>query len=313
MFRRSCFLALTAIVLISLCGIAQGQARKGGKKRIAVIQFEAPGEYAGTPVPSGIADMITTTLVKSGRFDVVERMQLDKILQEQKLGTNGVLDPSTAPKLGKVLGVDYLLGGKITEFGIKEKKGGGIGVLGGLLGVDVKKSTARVALDMRLIECDTGKILMADTGVGEEKESGIALAASDLRHFAIATRFDTKEWAESRIGKACRKAVDAVVGKVTGFFPVECVVLAVIDSSGRKCAILDMGNFAGVQVGDEYQIFHEEITKDDSGEVIWADKKQVGIAKVLEVQNERCKAELTAGASAVQKGDKAIPVKALVP
>ncbi|MCC6446168.1 MAG: hypothetical protein IT210_22290 [Armatimonadetes bacterium] len=307
--------ALISLILISLNlsaysqEAAEKQAAPDGRKRIAVIQLEAPNDYTSTRLGTGVADMITTSLVKSGVFDVIERVHLDAVLKENKLAEQGLLDPATAVKAGKILGVDYLLGGKVSEFGVKTKRSG-LGAVGQILGgrgalggLDLKNSTARVALDMRLIEVRTGKILVADTGVGEEKESGVVFAGGQLRDIVVVGRFDTTEWSESRIGKATRKAVGDVLEKVVGFFPAEGKVLAVFGSGADRAAILSLGRFSGLKEGMEVELVREEVIRDEDGQVVWTDRKPVGCLRVVEVQNDRAKAVLIGDGYSVAKGD----------
>jgi curli biogenesis system outer membrane secretion channel CsgG len=278
------------------------------RKRIAVVSFESPYEYMGTGLSGGITDMMTTALVRSRSLDVVEREQLEKILSEHDLAAQGLLDPETAAQAGKILGVDYILGGKITEFGEKTSRTGAGAILGPLAGVDVKKGTARVKMDVRLIEVETGRVLLADTGVGEEKESGLTIVAGDLHHWLAGVRFDTDEWNESKLGKASRKAVDQVIEKITQFFPPQARVIAVLGDGGKGTSfLLDVGAFAGYKAGDEFVLYEVSEIKDDSGKVIWREKKQAGTAEITEVQNEASRAVLTSIGGRVEKGMMAIP------
>ena len=57
--------------------------------------------------------MLTTALVKAGKFNVIERQELDKVLDEQKLGASGLVIAESAPKVGKLLGVELLVIGSI--------------------------------------------------------------------------------------------------------------------------------------------------------------------------------------------------------
>jgi curli biogenesis system outer membrane secretion channel CsgG len=54
--------------------------------------------------------------VKTGRFEVVERALLQKILEEQKLSMTGVIDKSSASQIGKVLGVKAIITGSVLKF-----------------------------------------------------------------------------------------------------------------------------------------------------------------------------------------------------
>lgn len=87
---------------------------ESGKIRIAVCNFV---DLDGKPSDFGIylAEELITRLFQSGRFEVVERRLLDKVLDEQKLSTTGVLDMTSAQKLGSVLGVQAIVTGTLTD------------------------------------------------------------------------------------------------------------------------------------------------------------------------------------------------------
>jgi TolB-like protein len=84
------------------------------KTKIAVLDFELQGERFETKDMGAIvAEWFVTALVKTGRFDVIERALLKKILQEQKLGMTGLLDEDTVTKIGKLLGVKVIISGSV--------------------------------------------------------------------------------------------------------------------------------------------------------------------------------------------------------
>lgn len=56
-------------------------------------------------MPGGRADHPIVFLVNVGKFDVVERQQLQKIIDEHHLGSSGLLDGAAIGKIGKILGV----------------------------------------------------------------------------------------------------------------------------------------------------------------------------------------------------------------
>jgi len=90
-----------------------------GKTRVAVIDFEQKGEqeFRGKQVGEIVAEWLITSLVKTGRFDVVERAQLQKILKEQQLGMTGMLNQETAAKVGELLGVKVIITGSVIRVG----------------------------------------------------------------------------------------------------------------------------------------------------------------------------------------------------
>jgi curli biogenesis system outer membrane secretion channel CsgG len=297
------------------------------RKRIAVVNFDIPAETcsgwgkqaeaqaAATRLSTVLTDMLISSLVNTGAFDVIERTQLDSLLKEQKLSAEGILDPKTAPQAGKILGVDLVIGGKLTEFGLKEKRGGGLGVItSGVLGVDIKKSTVRTVIDARIIDTTTGRILTAAQGTGENSDSKLAFAGSDFAHFLGAVNFESTEWTESRMGKCTRTAVDQVVNKVIELFPVEATVLGVLPDGG---IILDLGRFNGITKDSRFDIVQINLMLDEeSGEVIYEDRKVLGAAHVVDVQDNRCKvvadAPFTDGITP-RKGDMALLKKVQPP
>ena len=123
------------------------------KKRVAVFTFEDKSSHGwrwwdGKSPGDGVADMLTTTLVKSGKYVVVERQEITQVLDEQKLGQTGLVTPQSAAEMGKLLGVELAIMGAVTEFG--HSSGGTGGRIRGI-GVGVKKQTATVAVDVRFV------------------------------------------------------------------------------------------------------------------------------------------------------------------
>jgi TolB-like protein len=87
------------------------------KIKIAVLDFEQKGKYETEDVGKMIAEWLTTRLVETGRFDIVERRLLNKILAEQSIGNSGIVDPNSASQLGRVLGVKTVITGSVSNYG----------------------------------------------------------------------------------------------------------------------------------------------------------------------------------------------------
>ncbi len=62
-----------------------------------------------------LAAYIKERLSHSTVFNLVERENLDKVLQEMELDVSGIVDPGKTPKAGEILGADLLLTGIVTE------------------------------------------------------------------------------------------------------------------------------------------------------------------------------------------------------
>ena len=96
------------------------EARIAGTTRVAIIPFEnksgrsnygAVGEYITDQVISSLFDDKDAMEF----LEIIDREQLEVVLNEQKLGASGVLDDNTLVELGKVLGVQEILTGRITQ------------------------------------------------------------------------------------------------------------------------------------------------------------------------------------------------------
>ena len=107
-----------------------------GKSKIAIVEFvELEGKT--TRLGKFLAEEMITRLYSTGEFDVVERQLLNKVIVEQKLGESGFIDEESAVSLGRILGVEAIATGSITD-----------------LGPDIK-------VNARLIATETGSVFSA--------------------------------------------------------------------------------------------------------------------------------------------------------
>lgn len=94
----------------------EGESLPTVKPRMAVFTFENVGIVDSTMKwGETISEMLTTSLINSNRFKVIERSQLDKVLQEQALGQTGALDSETAVVVGKIMGLDAVVVGSVSK------------------------------------------------------------------------------------------------------------------------------------------------------------------------------------------------------
>jgi curli biogenesis system outer membrane secretion channel CsgG len=172
MNRRSALVALATAFSLTLSGSASAQ--KNTRPQIAVLDFDfgAVDNWWGTyDIGKGVSDQLVDALVEDGTFRVIERKKLATVLGEQDFAASGRADPSAATmaKIGKVLGVKYVLVGSITKFST-EKRGGGVRVKG--IGLGGSKAKSEVRLTGRIIDMTTGEILVSAKGVGESSKGG---------------------------------------------------------------------------------------------------------------------------------------------
>ncbi|MEM8993612.1 MAG: CsgG/HfaB family protein [Acidobacteriota bacterium] len=169
MKRGLIFLMVSVLTLVVL-----SPAWAADKPRIAVLEFKhkADGGYWWNGGAEAMQDVFVTELVKSGKFRVMDRESLSAVLREKNLALSGDIDPATAVRAGKLIGVKYLLTGAVTEYGLEDAGASGPGV-GGLPSFSVKKRKFTAAANARLIDAETGEIVWADEARGEESSRKI--------------------------------------------------------------------------------------------------------------------------------------------
>jgi curli biogenesis system outer membrane secretion channel CsgG len=307
------------ITLAAFASLAQAQQ----KKRVAVFDFD----YAtvkdsvssvfgkNIDVGKGITDLIVENLVKSGVYSVVDRKALDKILAEQNFSNSDRADANTAARLGKILGVDAIIIGSITQFGRDDNatnvSAGALGGIGGRLGlggVSRKESKAVVGLSARMVSTDTAEILGVAAGKGESKRSGTSLVGSG-NNAGAAVDMSTKNFAETLIGEAVYQAVQGASKELdqndTKIVAKKLVIDGLVADVSNKTLILNVGSKGGVKVGDHLQVRRvgREIKDPASGRVIRRVEDAVGEVVITEADESSSVGTFT-GTMTPQVGDR---------
>ena len=212
-----------AAALAGLTGAAPARAQDKSKRiAVAVMDFDYGtvghhwwGEY---DIGKGMADQVVDALLEDGTFRVIERKKLDTILAEQDFARSDRADPGAAKlsKLGKVLGVRYVIAGSITKFGGEEKNYGGGGLVKGKLGgLGLKKAKTEVNLTARMIDTTTGEILVSAKGEGAStKGGGLKAGAGAFGFGGAGFSMSSSDYKASAIGEAQEAATKDLVAKI---------------------------------------------------------------------------------------------------
>ena len=290
------------------------------KKRVAVMDFDFSTIdnwwESSWDVGKGVCDLIVDELVNDGTFSVIERKQLDTILDEQDFSNSDRANPGSAAKIGKLLGVDAIIVGSITQFGV-EKKGFSIGGIAGKLrrfgggAVGTKKGKAEVKLTARIVDINTAEILASEKGNGKSERSGLMLGGigRDGGGFgAGGISMTSSDFRETVLGEATEAAVGELTGKLISKADrvPERVILVrglVADVEG-SILTLNVGSSAGVKVGDILKILRSIRTVKDpaTGKVLREVTQDQGQVRIDSVADGYSVGTVIAGSN-IQIGD----------
>lgn len=245
------------------------------KKRIAVARFEDRSGSGWNHIGDGVSDMLVTALVKSGQFLVLERQEMEKVVQEQQFSNSSMVTPETAAKLGKILGAELFIVGSVSEFGVKESSvGGGVSLFGG----KVSSRTARAVVDIRLVNVTTGEIIAAEQQEGEETSRGLSVRFEDI-DFSNAN-----SWNDTDIGKAARAAVDGCVKLIKENMEKIPWSGKILRLNPDGTVLIKPGSEGNVKSGMEFAIYHvgEDIIDPDTGLSLGSEETKIGRIRVTE-------------------------------
>jgi len=290
---------------------------QGRKKRVAVFDFDYATVRSGIAalfgsdidVGKGISDLLVKRLVQDGTYSVIERKALDKVLAEQNFSTSDRANPASAAKLGKLLGVDAIIVGSITQFGNETKNtkvGGGGGGFGGfgIGGIGKKDSKAIVTLDARIVDIDTAEVLAVADGKGESKRSSTSLLGGGGNWHGFGggnVDFGSSDFQQTIIGEAVKAAVDEMSTGVIG--SADKLQARVIKVEGLVAAVdggdivLNVGVKTGIKVGDHLSVERvtREIKDPTSGAVIRRLTNKLGEIEVTDVDEVSAVCKVVSG------------------
>ncbi len=301
-------LRLPVLAALLLAAPLSAQTPTGPRLRVAVMDLSgtaltmqtsyAPSSTTTTiaiPPPAefarGLTEMVTTALVETGRFVVLERKAIQQAMSEQDFGASGRVNPETAPMIGMTIGAQVLITGDITEFTYtKSSLGGNLSVLRSVTG-SAERVKAMVALDIRLIDAVTGEIVFSKRVEGDASATGIAA------DFEVGDQeFGTAMGSQTPLGKASRDAIeDAVEAIVEGMkkVPWRGRVVDVRDTG----VYVNAGSESGMTTGMTLDVFQQgqALVDPETGVQLGTPDQQIGTIRIAQVEDKYSVAEVVSG------------------
>jgi TolB-like protein len=222
---------------------------------------------------------LMTFLVKTNKFDVVERSRMKDILAEQEFSESGYISPETAVKLGKLIGADYFVMGRIEQFqaGLEAKK---IPYTNEVQ----RQYEGKITVNVRIVDSRGGKIVTANKFTVEHEDRD--------------RRQDKEVTPDDFLDALKEKAVKEIVnGVVEGVFPLKIVKIM-----GDKVYI-NRGTGVSFKVGDILAVLSqgEGLIDPDTGESLGSAEEEIGRVEVVTIQKKFSTAKILSGAGKIKK------------
>ena len=146
--------------------------------KVAIMPFKAPTELIGTSV----SDLFVTEMLKAGRYELVERSQMAKVLSESELALAG-LSASKAVEVGNMMGADGVIIGTVDEYSTVANRG---------------RTYPVVGISIRLIECSSGRVVWSVdlARKAEDRDSTLPVHARAVVHEMMGALYG--QWQQQR-------------------------------------------------------------------------------------------------------------------
>lgn len=286
--------SLRIFLLVFLSGLIAypilGQNQKGLKRKVAIARFSNETTYAkglfydketNNPVEKQAADILATKLAGTGKFILIERQDLDKVMNEGKIAEVNY----------QKVGADYLIIGSVTEFGRSTT-----GDEKAFSKTKTQKVNAGVSI--RLVDVSTGQIIYAEEAKGEAETS-----AKQTMGLGKSADYDAS-LDDKAISAAISKLVENIMNKCMDR-PWKSYFLSAEDDT----YIISGGASQGLSAGDSYSVFQKgKTTKNpQTGMLIELPGKIVGKLKVVSTGGDTVESEY----AIVEFAEGGIDVKAI--
>ncbi|MGE8142644.1 CsgG/HfaB family protein [Novosphingobium sp. NPDC080210] len=269
--------AASLLASVSLSATAQAQSKQ---PIVAVAQID---DNAGSGQSKTLTQMMLTAIAATQKFRVMERGQLDVMVQEQQRAKSGLVTSRNGGKVGGFEGADYLIYGTITTLSVTKKSNFGASLgMAMLAGNNSQTPTncysgeVTLSLDIRITDSETGQIRYVKR-IDEKKKAGTICGEGVPQVNAT---------------ELLRSAADKVAtGLVTAVYPIK-----VANAQPDGTLMLNYGE-GTVALNDYVAIFRagESVIDPDTGRALGSSEQRIGVAQITDVQTSFSKARPLAG------------------
>jgi len=287
------------LIVFSLMLTSDVFAARALKKTVAVFDFQNDSGYSSLGnLGEDFSTQLADALIKSGKFVVLTRQDLDVVMAEQDLAASDRFAKSRTAKKGKIIPAQILIKGRITEFE-EQTSGGGQGFSIKGISIGANKASAHMAVIIQLVDSTTGEILDSERVEGQARAGGFSIGYSGT--FSLGT----SSFKKTPLGKAVQITIDNAVKVISD-------KLEDLPWKGRVSLVkegtiyINSGKNTGVKKGATFAVYREgeTIVDPETGMELGCETEGIAQIAVTSVQDKFSKAEIVGSASAnIQTGD----------
>ncbi len=277
-----------ALRMQTTSGMAPTPSGGFGQQSQTTISIPPPAEFARS-----LTEALTTLLVSTNRFMVLERAALAQVQQEQDLGASGRVNKETSTEIGRIVGAQLLITGDISGFSYQRSAiGGKMANLIKGVNASIERVVASVSIDLRLIDAVTGEVVASVKGEGQAAQNGVG---TDLTRDE--KKIDGSVSLSTPLGQASRDAIQKSVAGILANLPKVPWSARVIDFRDGVVYV-NAGIAHGMVAGATLEVFDPQPALIDpvSGRNLGTPDKLLGEVVVERVDAEYSSARVANGA-----------------
>ncbi len=231
------------------------------KRTVAIARFTNETTYAkgifyqkeNDPIANQALDILSTKLASSGKFILLERGEIDKIMEE-----------AAGSDYSKVA-ADYVIVGSVTEFGRKNQ--GDVKVFS-----KSKTQTVQAGVSLRLIDVSTGQIIYSEEGKGEAEVS-----TKTVMGLGSNADFDAS-LSDKAISAAMSKLVENIINNC-----MERPWTSAFLSFDQDAILMAGGASQGIKAGDVFDVYErgKKVKNPQTGMMVELPGKKVAQVEVI--------------------------------
>jgi curli biogenesis system outer membrane secretion channel CsgG len=236
------------------------------KRKVVIAEFKNQTRFGSRRLGSNLTDIITTELVKSNRFIVLEREDLAKVMQE--INFSNTLGQGQLASERKFQDADYVITGAITKYSVNTT--GNKGIIS-----SSKIQRAEISFDMKMINVRTGEVVLSDQGEG----------VSDVEYGTTLGVGNTGGYDEGLEQEAFRAAAIDVMDNIIETVNKTPWMANVAKISGNKLYI-NAGQKSNLKIDTKLSVYKQGEKIEFNGRFLGFEENKVGEAKVVNYLGE---------------------------